>query len=78
MVQREVERPAKVFHERLAETLVVVKGNGLMQDGGVAGFPDIGGGAEDQPQGIVVESAAHVKVAAPGERLVLVIGAAIG
>ena len=49
-----------------------------MQDGGVAGFPDIGGGPEDQPQGIVVESAAHVKVAAPGERLVLMIGAAIG
>ena len=49
-----------------------------VQDGEVAGLPDVGRGAGDEPQGIVVEAGAYVRVAPLVQGLVLVIGAAVG
>ena len=57
---------------------LVVEGHLLVEDREVAGLLDVGGGARDQPQRVVVEAAADVVVAALGERLVLVVGAAVG
>ena len=61
----------------LGAGLVVVR-HRLVEDARVAGLLDVGGHAQDQPQRVVVEAGADVVVAALGERLVLVVGAAVG
>ena len=57
---------------------VVVERHLLVEDREVAGLLEVRGDAEDEPERIVVEAAADVVVAALGERLVLVVGAAVG
>ena len=56
---------------------VVVEGNLLLQECPVPRFLEIPRHAEDQPQRIVVEAVTHVRVAALGQGLVLVPGAAV-
>ena len=63
--------------ERRFVVRVGIKGYQLVQNRKIAGFLDVGRRAKDQPQRIVVEAAAHVQVAALGQRLVLVVGAAV-
>ena len=55
----------------------VVEGHRLVQNAAVARFAQIGGGAGDEPQRVVVKAGAHVGVASFGQRLVLVVGAAV-
>ncbi len=75
-IERVLETALQVFVERLLGARLIVVGNGLVEDAPIARFLDIGGDADDQPVRIVVEVAADVVVAALGERLILVIGAA--
>ena len=70
--------PAQMLHQRLLGAGAVVEGDGVVQDGPVPGLGDVGVGAGHQPQGVVVEAAAHVAVAPLGEGLVLVIGGPVG
>ena len=72
-----VEGAAQVLAERGGQGRIVVKVDLLIQNRPVAGFLDVGVDGEDQPQGVVVEAGADAHVAALGERLVLVIGAAV-
>jgi len=57
--------------------LIVIRDH-LVKNRPVAGLLEISAGAEDQPEGIVIEIAADVVVAAFGQRLVLMIGAPAG
>ena len=57
---------------------LVVEGRRFVQNGEIPGFPDVGAGTGHQPERIVVEPGAHVGVAALGQGLVLMVGAAIG
>jgi hypothetical protein len=75
-LQRVAEAALQVLVERLLGAGLVVVGHRLVEDAPVAGLLEIGGDADDEPVRIVVEAAADVVVAALGERLVLVIGAA--
>ena len=68
----------QVLEERHLGAGLVVEGNHLVKDREVARLLDIRHGAEDEPAGVVVESAADVIVAALGQRLVLVVAAAVG
>ena len=77
-VERVLDAPLKVLVERRLGTRLVVIRHRLGQDRPVAGFLQIRGHAQDQPEGIVVEVAADRVVAALGERLVLVVRAARG
>ena len=51
------------IRDRLCSGHVVVKGNRLVQDRPVTGLPQIGGGARNEPERVIVEAAAHVAVA---------------
>jgi hypothetical protein len=77
-LQGVVEAALQVLVERHFRARLVVVGHRLVEDAPVAGLFEIGRDADDEPVGIVVEAAADVVVAALGERLVLVIGAAGG
>ena len=77
VVQRIVEAAAQVLHERGGEGLIVVKRGHFGKDGGIARLLDVRRHAEDQPERVVVEAGTHVEVAALGQRLVLVVGAAV-
>ena len=59
----------------LRARLVVVRDR-LVEDPAIARLLDVGGDSEDQPQRVVVEPGADGVVAALGQRLVLVVGAA--
>ena len=72
-----LEADFQVLQQRNLRTGLVVKGDGLLQDAEIAGFPDIGHGAEDEPQRVVVETAANVVVAALGKGLVLMVTTAV-
>ena len=71
------EAPAQMLHQGLCSGHVVVKGNRLVQDRPVTGLPQIGGGARNEPERVIVEAAAHVAVALFGQGLVLVVGTAV-
>ena len=77
MLQRVVDAAAQMLHQRLGQLLVVVEGDHFVQNRHVAGLLHVGRHAEDQPQRVVVEAGADVVVAALGQRLVLVVGAAV-
>ena len=71
-----IETAAQVFVKRLLGAGLVLELHRLVEDAPVAGFLEVGRDAEDQPVRVVVETAADVVVAAFGERLILVEGAA--
>ena len=73
-----VERAAHVLEERRARVGIVVERHGLFEDRPIPGLAHVGGHARDEPERVVVEAAADVVVAALRERLVLVVGAAVG
>ena len=77
-VEREVDAPPEVVVERRLRALGVVPRHGLVEDREVAGLLDVGRDREHEPRRVVVEPGADVVVAALRERLVLVIGAAVG
>ena len=66
-----------MFVKRGFGARLIVERYWLIQDGPVAGFFEISRHAQHQPQRIVVEVAADGIIAALGQRLVLVIGAAV-
>ena len=73
----EAEAAAQMLHEGLCLARIVVKGDGLVQNGPVAGLAEIGGGACDEPERVIVEAGSNIAVALFGQGLILVVGAAI-
>ena len=72
------DAPAQMLHKGLGKTFVIVKGHGLCENGKVPGLPDVGIGARDQPQGVVIKAGAYGQIPLFGKGLVLVVGAAVG
>ena len=72
------EAALKVVIERRFRTGLIVVRDGLVEDAPVSGLLQISRDADDEPMRIVVEAAANIVVAALGQRLVLVVGAAGG
>ena len=68
-----VEAAAQVLHQGLRLGGIVVKGNLLLQNGPVAGLPQVGGGTGNEPQRVIVEAGADVPIALFGQGLVLVV-----
>ena len=77
VVHHMVEAGLQVLQQGAAVLGIAVVGGGLVQDAEVAGLLDIGRGAGNQPQGVVVEASADVVVAFLGEGLILVVAAAV-
>ncbi len=73
-----MEGPPEVFEEAADVVGVVVERHRRVEDREIAGLLDVGGDALDQPEGIVVEPGPDIVVAALAQRLVLVVGAAVG
>ena len=73
-----VEAASEVLHQGLCELCVVVERDHLVQDGEVSCLTDVGIRSGNQPERVVVEAASHRKVAALGQRLVLVVGRTVG
>ena len=73
-----LKAPAQVFHERLRQLGIVVEIHHLVENRKIARLAQISRGARDEPEGIVVKARADVRVAAFGQRLILVIRAAVG
>ena len=73
-----IHRHAEVLEEGHLGARLIVEGHHLVEDGEVARLLDVGHGAEDEPAGVVVESASDVVVAALGEGLILMVAAAVG
>lgn len=74
---RVVEAAAKVLHQRLGKALVIVEGDKLVQNRPISSLTDVCVGAGDEPQRIIVETAAHIQIALLSERLILVVGTAV-
>ena len=70
--------PAKMLHQRDFRALFIIEGRRFIQDRHVAGLAHVCCGAGDEPQRIVIEARTDVGISALGQRLVLVIGAAVG
>ena len=68
----------QVLVQRRLGPRLVIKGHRLIEHTAIASFLHVGGGRQNEPQGIVVEPASYVVIAALGQRLVLMVGAAIG
>ena len=77
MLHRVVEAAAEMLHERLRKREVAVKRHGFLQNGVVPRLTDVGVGSGNQPKRIVVEAAADRHVAFFGQRLILMVGAAV-
>ena len=73
-----VERAAQVLIERGLVGRRVVEGDHLLEEGRVARLADVGADAQHEPERVVVEVRADVRVAALGERLELVVRGAVG
>ena len=78
VVQDVVERYPEVLQQADFGPGTVVEGDRFVEYAEVAGLLDVCDGAEDEPERVVVESAAYVVVAALGERLVLVVAPSVG
>ena len=55
----------------------VIKSNHFGKNGGITGFFDISACTCNQPQRIVIETAADIRISFFGKRLILVVGAAV-
>ena len=67
-----------MLHQGLRKQGIVVKIDHLVEDREIARFAQIGGRSGDEPERIVVEAGADIRVAALGQRLILMIRAAVG
>ena len=72
-----VHRNLEVLEEACFCAWLVVERHLLSEDREVARLLDIGYGTEDEPARVVVETATDIVVAAFGERLILVVAAAV-
>ena len=72
------EAAAQMLQQRLGKAVIVVKIDLLVQNGVVTRFAQIGVHGGDQPQRVIVEAGANVHIALFRQRLVLVVGAAVG
>ncbi len=77
MSNREIKGSLQVFHERLCLGDIVIKRNGFFQNRDISGFSDIGACSGDEPERIVIEAAADIRIAFLGQRLILVISRTI-
>ena len=77
VVHHVVERCLQMLEQRARIVGVGVVGRFLVQDSEIACLFDIGRRTRDQPEGIVVEAAADRVIAFFGQRLVLVVTAAV-
>ena len=66
-----------MIHQRSSYAHIVVKRNHLGQDGGITGLSYVSTGTCNEPQRIIVEAAANIGVALLGQRLVLMVSAAV-
>ena len=71
------EGTAQVLEETPHAVGIVVEGNLFLEDRPIAGLLEVGAGGQDQPERIVVEVSSDRGVASLGQRLVLVVGAAV-
>ena len=72
------EAAAQMLKQRLCKAVVVVKVHRFVQNRVVARLAQIGVHGSNQPQRVIVEAGADVHVALFRQRLVLVVGAAVG
>ena len=77
MGDRVIDTSAQMLHKRLRDGHIVVEGDHFVQDGLVARLTDIGTGGGNQPERVIIEAAADVRVALLGQGLVLMISAAV-
>ena len=77
-VEGVLNRSPQMVEQRLGGSRLAVVLRRLVQHRPVAGLLQVGRHRQHQPQRVVVEAAADGVVAAPGQRLVLMIGAAVG
>ena len=75
--ERVVHAPAQVLHKGLCEGVIIIKGYRLIQNRDVAGLADISADSSDEPERVIIESAADIGVAFLGEGLILMIRAAV-
>ena len=67
----------QMVQERFFAAGNVIIRDGFIKDREVSGFLDVGDGAKEEPERIVIKTAADVVVAALGEGLVLMVAAAV-
>ncbi len=77
-VERVLQGALEMLIQRRLRAGLIVVGYGRVEDVPVARLLDVSRHRQHQPQRIVVEAAANRVIAPLGERLVLVIGAAVG
>ena len=77
MSDRVVHAPAQMLHEGLRERFIIIKRHRFVQNRDVAGLSDISADSCDEPERVIVKSAADIRVALLGEGLVLVIRVAV-
>ena len=77
VVDHVIKADLQMLHQSAAVIGVAVIGRFFIQDGEIAGFLDVSRGARDQPQGIVIETAANIVVALLGQGLELVVAPAV-
>ncbi len=66
-----------MLHQRSRPGRIAVKSAFLVQNGEIPGFPYVGGGTGNQPERIVIEAAADVRVPLFGKGLILVVCASV-
>ena len=71
MSDRVVHAPAQMLHEGLRERIIIIKRHRFVQNRDVAGLSDISADSCDEPERVIVKSAADIRVALLGEGLVL-------
>ena len=67
----------QMSHQGNSSIPVIVKRYLLIQDRGIAGLADISGDCGDQPQRVIVETASDIGVPFFGQRLILMVSAAV-
>ena len=72
-----VKGSCEMLEERNLGRFIIVERNHLIKNREVARLLDVGGGACDQPQRVIVESGSDIGIAPLGERLVLMIRGAV-
>ena len=75
---RVVHAPAQMLHERLRERSIIIKGHRLIQNRDIACLADISADSCDEPERVIVKSAADIGIAFLGKGLILVVRAAVG
>ena len=68
---------AQMLHQRSRPGRIAVKSAFLVQNGEIPGFPYVGGCTGNQPERIVIKSAADVRISLFGKRLILVVCASV-